>query len=125
MTIETTLTSAAALIGQARDTTGPVNAIYRKAAVIYSYKTGRAVSEYDIAQMELSLIEAKIGARPDIESHFVDAVRVLAIASGISNAQPVRLLPEILATAEEAIADAVRMPQAPVPEFTSPPMSDN
>jgi hypothetical protein len=119
MTIETTLTSAAGLIGQARDTTGPVNALYRKAAIIYSYKTGRALSEYDIAMVELALIEAKIGQRPDIESNFADAIRVLAIASGISNAQPVRLLPEMLAAVEESITDAVRMPAAAEPQFTA------
>ena len=106
--IETSLTDAAKSVNTQADTYGSTNALYKKAAAIASYKLGRGVSEHDVLLVEMSILEAKMSARRDIAENYSELIRLVATASGLNGAQPIRLAEDMLATVEDNLTDGVK-----------------
>ena len=106
--IETSLTDAAKSVNTQADTYGSTNALYKKAAAIASYKLGRGVSEHDVLLVEMSILEAKMSARRDIAETYSELIRLVATASGLNGAQPIRLAEDMLATVEDNLTDGVK-----------------
>ena len=106
--IETSLTDAAKSVNTQADTYGSTNALYKKAAAIASYKLGRGLSEHDILLVEMSILESKMAARRDIAETYSELIRLVATASGLNGAQPIRLAEDMLATVEDNLADGVK-----------------
>ena len=107
-TIETSMTDAAKAVNLASDTYGSTNALYKKAAALASYKLGRGVSEHDVLLVEMAVLEAKMAARRDIAENYSELIRLVATASGLNGAQPIRLAEDMLATVEDNLADGVK-----------------
>ena len=106
--IESSLTDAAKAVNLASDTYGSTNALYKKAAAIASYKLGRGLSEHDVLLVEMSILEAKMAARRDIAETYSELIRLVATASGLNGAQPIRLAEDMLATVEDNLTDGVK-----------------
>ena len=106
--IESSLTDAAKAVNLASDTYGSTNALYKKAAAIASYKLGRGVSEHDVLLVEMAVLEAKMAARRDLAENYSELIRLVATASGLNGAQPIRLAEDMLATVEDNLADGVK-----------------
>ena len=106
--IESSLTDAAKAVNLASDTYGSTNALYKKAAAIASYKLGRGLSEPDVLLVEMSILEAKMAARRDIAETYSELIRLVATASGLNGAQPIRLAEDMLATVEDNLTDGVK-----------------
>ena len=106
--IESSLTDAAKAVNLASDTYGSTNALYKKAAAIASYKLGRGLSEHDVLLVEMSILESKMAARRDIAENYSELIRLVATASGLNGAQPIRLAEDMLATVEDNLADGVK-----------------
>ena len=106
--IESSLTDAAKAVNLASDTYGSTNALYKKAAAIASYKLGRGLSEHDVLLVEMAVLEAKMAARRDIAETYSELIRLVATASGLNGAQPIRLAEDMLATVEDNLADGVK-----------------
>ena len=106
--IETSLTDAAKSVNTQADTYGSTNALYKKAAAIASYKLGRGLSEHDVLLVEMSILESKMAARRDIAETYSELIRLVATASGLNGAQPIRLAEDMLATVEDNLADGVK-----------------
>ena len=106
--IESSLTDAAKAVNLASDTYGSTNALYKKAAALASYKLGRGVSEHDVLLVEMAVLEAKMAARRDIAETYSELIRLVATASGLNGAQPIRLAEDMLATVEDNLTDGVK-----------------
>ena len=106
--IESSLTDAAKAVNLASDTYGSTNALYKKAAAIASYKLGRGLSEHDVLLVEMAVLEAKMAARRDIAETYSELIRLVATASGLNGAQPIRLAEDMLATVEDNLTDGVK-----------------
>ena len=106
--IESSLTDAAKAVNLASDTYGSTNALYKKAAALASYKLGRGLSEHDVLLVEMSILEAKMAARRDIAETYSELIRLVATASGLNGAQPIRLAEDMLATVEDNLTDGVK-----------------
>ena len=106
--IESSLTDAAKAVNLASDTYGSTNALYKKAAALASYKLGRGLSEHDVLLVEMSILESKMAARRDIAETYSELIRLVATASGLNGAQPIRLAEDMLATVEDNLADGVK-----------------
>ena len=106
--IESSLTDAAKAVNLASDTYGSTNALYKKAAAIASYKLGRGVSEHDVLLVEMAVLEAKMAARRDLAENYSELIRLVATASGLNGAQPIRLAEDMLATVEDNLTDGVK-----------------
>ena len=106
--IESSLTDAAKAVNLASDTYGSTNALYKKAAALASYKLGRGLSEHDVLLVEMSILESKMAARRDIAETYSELIRLVATASGLNGAQPIRLAEDRLATVEDTLTDGVK-----------------
>ena len=106
--IESSLTDAAKAVNLASDTYGSTNALYKKAAALASYKLGRGLSEHDVLLVEMSILESKMAARRDIAETYSELIRLVATASGLNGAQPIRLAEDMLATVEDNLTDGVK-----------------
>ena len=107
-TIETSMTDAAKAVNLASETYGSTNAIYKKAAIIASYKLGYGMSEHDVLLVEMSILEAKMAARRDIAENYSELIRLVATASGLNGTTPIRLAEDMLATVEDNLTDGVK-----------------